>query len=165
MIFGVWLKILPVTATAPPGSGFFTQIEYLILPAIPLVFVLFGYIARITRAGTIEVLKSDYVRTAKLKGLSQKAVVYHHVLRNSLPPTITVIATQVGYLFGGLVVIEILFNYHGIGLLIFTATQAKDFPLLEDCVLVMGALYLSVTLLADILYSLLNPRIRVKASA
>lgn len=163
LLFGVWLRVLPVSATAPMGSGFLTQVQYLILPAIPLVLVLFGYIARVTRAGTVEVLKSDYVRTAVLKGLSWRTIVFRHVLRNALPPTVTVVATQVGYLFGGLVVIEILFNYHGIGLLIFTATQAKDFPLLEDCVLVIGALYLSVTLLADILYSFLNPRIRIGA--
>jgi peptide/nickel transport system permease protein len=164
LIFGVWLRILPVSASAPPGSSLFTQLRYLILPAIPLVFVLFGYIARVTRAGTIEALNSDYVRTAVLKGLPWRTVIRRHILRNALPPTVTVVATQVGYLFGGLVVIEILFNYHGIGLLIFTATQAKDFPLLEDCVLVIGALYLGATLLADIIYSFLNPRIRIRSS-
>lgn len=165
LIFGVWLQALPVTASAPAGSTFATQLYYLILPAIPLVLVLFGYIARVTRAGTIEVLASDYVRTAVLKGMPMSQVIRKHVLGNALPPTITVIATQVGYLFGGLVVIEILFNYHGIGLLIFQATQAKDFPLLADCVMVIGALYLVATLLADVLYSLLNPRVRVGARA
>lgn len=161
LVFAVWLNVLPVTATAPPGSGLLTQVEYLILPTIPLVFVLFGYIARVTRAGAVEVLGADYVRTATLKGLPRRTVIRRHVLRNALPPTVTVVATQIGYLFGGLVVIEILFNYRGIGLLIFNAARGKDFPLLESCVLVIGILYLTVTLLADLAYSLLNPRIRL----
>ena len=161
LVFAVWLNVLPVTATAPTGSGLLTQVKYLILPTIPLVFVLFGYIARVTRAGAVEVLGSDYVRTATLKGLPRRTVIRRHVLRNALPPTVTVVATQIGYLFGGLVVIEILFNYRGIGLLIFNAARGKDFPLLESCVLVIGILYLTVTLLADLVYSLLNPRIRL----
>ncbi len=165
LVFAVWLEILPVTATAPPGSGLFTQLRYLILPSIPLVFVLFGYIARVTRAGALEVLHSDYVRTATLKGLSRWTIIRRHVLRNALPPTVTVVATQIGYLFGGLVVIEILFNYRGIGLLIFNAARSKDFPLLESCVLVIGVVYLTVTLLADLVYAALNPRIRLGGPA
>ena len=98
-----------------PGPGFFTQLKYLILPAIPLVMVLFGYIARMARAGTIEALDSDYARTAMLKGLPRGVMIRRHVLRNSLLPTITVIATQTGYLIGGLVVVETLFHYNGIG--------------------------------------------------
>ena len=124
-----------VTAQAGPGASFLTQLRYLILPAIPLIFVLFGYIARMARAGTIEALESDYVRTATLKGLRRKVVIWRHVLRNSLLPTITVIATQTGYLIGGLVVVETLFNYQGIGNLIFQAANAKDFPMLEAGVL------------------------------
>lgn len=165
LVLGVGLGLFPVTATAPPGSGFVTQIEYLVLPTIPLIFVLFGYIARVVRAGTVEALGSDYVRTAVLKGLPRRTVLLRHVLRNALPPTITVVATQVGYLFGGLVVIEILFNYNGLGLLIFNATQAKDFPVLEGGVLLIGVVYLLVTLLADVLLSYLNPRIRFGSAA
>jgi peptide/nickel transport system permease protein len=115
------------------------------------------------RAGTIEALDSDYTRTATLKGLSHSEVVRRHVLRNALLPTISVIATQVGYLIGGLVVIETLFNYQGIGLLILNAAQSKDFPLLAGGILVIGVVYLVVTLVADLLYALLNPRIRFAA--
>ncbi len=96
LVFALWIRILPATAQAPPGSGFFTQVEYLILPALCLVFVLFGYIARMARAGTIEVLDSDYTRTAIIKGLPYRTVVLKHVLRNSLLPTIAVVATQAG---------------------------------------------------------------------
>ncbi len=160
LVFAVELKLLPVTAQAPGGSGLGTQLHYLVLPAIPLVFVLFGYIARITRAGMIEALDADYTRTAVLKGISQRTVIFRHVLRNALLPTIAVVATQIGYLIGGLVVIEVIFNYQGIGQLTFQAAQKKDFPLLQGGVMVMGIVYLLTTLLADLSYSLLNPRIR-----
>jgi peptide/nickel transport system permease protein len=164
VIFAIGLKWLPVTATPPPGTSPLGQIHYLILPAIPLVFVLFGYIARMARAGTIEALDSDYVRTAILKGLPRSTVIRRHVLRNSLLPTITVIATQTGYLIGGLVVVETLFNYPGLGRLIFTAATNKDFPMLEAGVLVIGIVYLGATLIADVLYTVLNPRIRFQGA-
>jgi peptide/nickel transport system permease protein len=163
LLFGIWLELLPITAAWPDGAGPLTQLEHLILPALPLVFVLFGYIARMARAGMIEALDADYTRTAVLKGLPQSTVVRRHVLRNALLPTIAVVATQVGYLIGGLVVIEVIFNYQGIGRLLFEATQAKDFPLLQSAVLVVGVVYLLSTLIADLAYSLLNPRIRYAA--
>jgi len=161
IIFAVWLDWFPSTATAPPGSGFITQLHHLILPAIPLVLVLFGYIARITRAGVIEALESDYVRTATLKGLPRTTIIRREVLRNALLPTIAVVASQIGYLIGGLVVVEVLFNYQGIGRLLFDAAQKADFPLLAGGVLVVGVAFQVAMLLADISYSLLNPRIRV----
>jgi peptide/nickel transport system permease protein len=164
LVFGLWLDLLPVSANAPDGSDVLTQIKYLILPALTLVIVLFGYISRITRAGTIESLDADYTRTAMLKGLPRRTVIRRHVLRNSLLPTIAVIATQTGYLIGGLVVIETLFNYPGMGRLIFTAANDKDFPLLAASVLIVGIVFLVATLLADLAYSLLNPRIRYAAA-
>jgi len=164
VIFAIGLKWFPVTATPPPGSSPLVQLRYLILPAIPLVLILFGYIARMARAGTIEALDSDYVRTAILKGLPRSTVIWRHVLRNSLLPTITVIATQCGYLIGGLVIVETLFNYPGLGRLIFTAATNKDFPMLEAGVLVIGIVYLGATLIADILYTILNPRIRFQGA-
>jgi peptide/nickel transport system permease protein len=160
LVFGLWLDIFPVSARAPAGSSILTQLEYLFLPALTLVILLFGYIARITRAGTIEALDADYTRTAVLKGLPRRTVLKRHVLRNSLLPTIAVVATQTGYLIGGLVVVETLFNYPGMGRLIVTAATQKDMPLLEAGVLVVGVIFLIAMLLADLLYSLLNPRIR-----
>jgi peptide/nickel transport system permease protein len=165
LIFALWLGILPSTATAPPGSGFLTSIKYLLLPALCLVMVLFGYIARMARAGTIEALDADYARTATIKGLPHRTVVRRHVLRNSLLPTIAVVATQCGYLIGGLVAIELVFNYDGIGQLLYRAAQHKDFPVLESAVLIVGIVYLVATLVADILYALLNPRIRYGGGA
>lgn len=160
-ILGLWLKWLPVTAATPPGASVLSQLDHLILPALPLVLEYFGYIARMARAGTVEALDADYTRTATLKGLRRSVVVRRHVLRNSLLPTITVIATQTGYLIGGLVVVETLFDYQGIGNLIFKAAQAKDFPMLEAGVLTIGVVYMVATLVADLLISVLNPRIRL----
>ena len=161
LIFGVWLKWLPISATWPNGAGPLTQVYYLLLPSIPLVLILFGYIARMTRAGMVEALDSDYTRTAILKGLPRRTVIWRHVLRNALLPTISVIATQTAYLIGGLVIIETLFHYQGIGGLIFTAASKKDFPTLQAGVLTVGAIFTLASLGADLLYALLNPRIRV----
>jgi peptide/nickel transport system permease protein len=160
MIFGMWLKILPVTAHWPAGATLLTQIHYLLLPSLPLVLVLFGYLARITRVGTIEALASDYTRTAVLKGLKPRAVLFRHVLRNALLPTITVTATQLGYLMGGLVVVETLFRYPGIGGLIYAAARDRDFPMLEGGVVAVGIIYILAGVIADMLHALLNPRIR-----
>jgi peptide/nickel transport system permease protein len=160
IIFGLWLNVLPISARWPPGTGLLSQVQYLLMPALALVLVLFGYIARMARAGTVAALDADYTRTAVLKGLPRRTVVWRHVLRNALLPTITVIATQVGYLIGGLVVIERLFNYNGVGELILNAARNKDYPQLQSTVLVIGVVYMVATLAADILYSILNPRIR-----
>jgi peptide/nickel transport system permease protein len=165
VIFGVELKWLPVSASAGAGASDLEQFKHLILPAIPLVFVLFGYIARMARAGTIESLNSDYTRTAVLKGLRRSTVIRRHVLRNSLLPTITVIATQTGYLIGGLVVVEDLFQYQGIGNLIYKAAVAKDFPMLDAGVLVIGVVYVVATLAADLLLMWLNPRLRAEEAS
>jgi peptide/nickel transport system permease protein len=161
IVFAVWLGWLPGTATAPPGSGFFTQLKHLILPAIPLVLVLFGYIARITRAGVIEAIDADYTRTAILKGLPRSTVIRRDVLRNALLPTIAVVASQIGYLIGGLVIVEVLFSYQGIGQLTYDAARNADFPLLAGCVLVVGVAFQLSMLVADLAYSWLNPRIRL----
>ena len=164
LVFGLWLNVLPIQATTPPGDGIGDQIYHLILPAIPLTLILFGYISQMARAGTVEALSSDYARTATLKGLPRGVMIRRHILRNSLLPTITVIATQTGYLIGGLVLVETLFHYNGIGTLIYTAAQRNDIPMLEAGVLVIGAVYMVATLVADILFTLLNPRIRYRGA-
>ena len=165
LIFGIGLRVFPITATAPPGAGLATQLFYLILPSIPLVFVVFGYIARMARAGMVAALESDYTRTAVLKGLPWRTVVTRHVLRNALLPTITVVASQTGYLVGGLVVIETLFHYQGIGSLIYTAARGHDFPMLEAGIMTVGVIYVVSTLAADLASAALNPRIRYGGGA
>jgi peptide/nickel transport system permease protein len=164
VVFGIWLNILPIQASTPPGASIGTQVYHLILPAIPLVLILFAYIQQMARAGTVEALSSDYARTATLKGLPRGVVIRRHVLRNSLLPTITVVATQIGYLIGGLVIVEVIFHYNGMGFLLYTAATKKDIPMLEAGVLVIGVIYMVATLIADILYSVLNPRIRYRSA-
>ena len=160
LVLGIWLRWLPISAATRPGTPALEQLRHLILPALPLVVVLFGYIARMARAGTLEALDSDYVRTAVLKGLPQRTVIVRHVLGNALLPTITVVAAQVGYMIGGLVVVESLFRYQGIGSLILNAARGKDFPMLEAGILTVGAIFVAATLVADTLYTVLNPRLR-----
>ena len=160
-IFAVWLKWLPVSAMPPEGSPFYERLYYLILPAIPLMFLELGYIARMARVGTVQVLGMPYIRTAVLKGLPRRRVIFGHVLRNAMVPTVTVIGSQVGWLIGGLVVIEMLFVYPGIGKLMVDSAQTHDVPMLEASVLMVAVLYMVSNLIADIVVALLNPRIRM----
>jgi peptide/nickel transport system permease protein len=160
LVFAVWLHWLPVSAKWSDSASFGERLRHLLLPALPLVLILFGYIAQMMRAGTIAALEADYTRTAVLKGLPWRTVVWRHVLRNALLPTISVIATQTGYLIGGLVVVERLFNYTGVGALIFSAAKTKDFPMLQAGVLVVGAVYTFSAIAADLAFVILNPRLR-----
>jgi peptide/nickel transport system permease protein len=160
MVFGLWLAWFPITGSAPPGSGFWARIYYLILPSLPLVLIYTGYIARMTRAGVVEALAADYTRTAVLKGLPLRKVITGHVLHNALMPTVTVIATQIGYLLGGLVVIESLFQIHGLGNLVLSAAKSRDFPMLEAGVVTLAAVYVLGAAVGDVVQMILDPRLR-----
>ncbi len=160
VIFSVVLSWLPSYAMPQTPGPFIDRFYYLILPAIPLMLVELGYIARMARAGTAQVLDQPYIRTATLKGMPRARVVFSHVLRNAMVPTVTVIGSQIGWLIGGLVVIETLFNYPGIGNYTVNAALFHDQPLLEACVLVIALIYMAANLTADIVVALLNPRIR-----
>ncbi|RWD90827.1 ABC transporter permease [Mesorhizobium sp.] len=164
LVFGLWLNWLPITGAAPEGAGLWTSGCYLILPALPLVLNLAGYLARMTRAGVIEALAADYTRTATLKGLNRWQVILRHVLPNALTPTIAVLATQSGYMLGGLVVIEALFGIQGLGNLVLNAAKARDFPMLEAGVLVMATIFVLSAAMGDLVQALLDPRQRRRAS-
>ena len=158
LVIGVWLRWLPISAATRPGTGALEQLRHLVLPALPLVIILFGYIARMARVGTLQALDADYTRTAVLKGLKRRTVILRHVLRNALLPTITVIASQLGGMIGGLVVVETLFRYQGIGSLMLTAAHGKDYPMREAGILTVGAAYILAAILADMLIATLDPR-------
>jgi peptide/nickel transport system permease protein len=160
LLFAITLRLFPYPPTIPPGAGPLTRIHYMLLPVIPLMFVELGYIARMARAGMIDALAMPYVRTATLKGLSRRRVILVHALRNALVPTVTVIGTQVGWLLGGLVVVEKLFIYPGIGYLMYQSATLKDVKVLEATVLVIAAIYMFSNLAADVIVALLNPRVR-----
>ena len=163
VVVGVQLGWLPVLATPPPDANVLTQIRYLLMPAIAMAIVYFGYIARMTRAGTIDVLQSDYTRTATMKGLTTSQTMRRHVIRNALVPTVAVIAVQIGYLFGGIIAVEKIFNYNGMGATMLYAAQRKDLPMLTAGVIVIGLVYMLATLAADLIIAWMNPRIRLDA--
>lgn len=159
-IFSLKLGWLPAQSAIKPDAGFVEAFPYLILPAVTVALTSLAYIIRMTRSSTVDVLQTDYVRTANLKGLSPRKVLFTHVLRNSLLPTITVIAISVGWLIGGLIVTESVFSYPGIGRLLLYAVQRRDIPLIQSTVLLVVVIYGFANLFADILYAVLNPRIR-----
>jgi peptide/nickel transport system permease protein len=160
LIFSLSLKLLPSTTRLADGQPM--EIANLVLPAAALALVLFGYISRMVRASMVEELGRGYVRSARLKGLAPQVVIFRHVLRNAFLPTVTVIANQISWLIGGLVVVENVFNYPGIGQLLLQAALSQDVPMLEITVLILAAILIVTNLAADILYGVLNPRIRVE---
>ncbi len=160
VVFAVQLHWFPSSSSVPSWNPVDIVRQFL-LPSIPLMLVLFGYISRMARAGTVVSLQSNYVRTAVLKGLPRRVVIWRHVLRNSLLPTISVISVQVGYLVGGLVVTETLFNYPGIGKLVLDSAVGHDLPMLEATVLTVAVIYMVSNLVADLLLAMLNPRLRL----
>jgi len=160
VVFGIALDWFPVQAVTARDAGFWGVVHGLFLPAMCLVLLLFAYLFRMTRAGMITALEADYTRTARLKGLPERVVLRRHVLRNALLPTVTVIGAQLGWLVGGLVVVESLFRYPGIGSLLHNAASNKDIPLLAGCTLLVTLVFSIANLTADLLYGLLNPRVR-----
>lgn len=160
VVVGVQLRWFPVTARAPNDADPLTVLSHLIMPALAMAIVYFGYIARMTRAGTIEVLDSDYIRTATMKGLTTGQTMRRHVLRNALVPTVAVIGVQIGYLFGGIIGVEKIFNYNGMGQVMLFAAQRKDIPVLQAGAIVIGVVYMAATLLADLIIAWMNPRAR-----
>jgi peptide/nickel transport system permease protein len=160
VFFAIELGWFPVSSQVPTANPV-DIVRQLFLPSIPLMFVLFGYISRMARAGTVDALSSNYVRTAVLNGLPTRRVVTRHALRNALLPTITVVSVQVGYLVGGLVVVETLFQYPGIGQLILNSAISHDLTTLTAAVLMIALIYMTANFVADVLIAVLNPRVRL----
>jgi peptide/nickel transport system permease protein len=154
-------NLLPANSSIEPNSSFREAFPFLILPAITVSLTSLGYVARMTRSSTIDVLRSDYIRAADLKGLPRRQVLIKHVLRNSLLPTVTVVAMGIGWLIGGLIVTESVFGYPGLGRLLVFGIQRRDLTIIQATSMVIVAIYSLANLAADILYGILNPRIRV----
>lgn len=160
-LLAIRLDWLPANSSIQPGASFGEALPYLILPACTVSLASLGYIARMTRSSTIDVLRADYTRAADLKGLPRSQVLVKHVLRNSLLPTVTVVAMGIGWLIGGLIVTEAVFGYPGLGRLLIYSIQRRDLITIQAVSMVIVAIYGFSNLLADILYGVLNPRIRV----
>lgn len=159
-VFAVTLDWFPIVSVIPIGETLFGNLDILVLPALSITFVMFGYVSRMQRSSMISVMNSDYVRAAILKGMPRRYVIFRHALKNALLPTITIIGMNMGWLFGGLVVVETLFGFPGMGSLLMTAIKTRDVPLIEACVLLITVIYSLSTMVTDIMYSYLNPRIR-----
>ncbi|HEU5099170.1 MAG TPA: ABC transporter permease [Roseiflexaceae bacterium] len=151
-LFAVTLGWLPITGDRGPRG--------LVMPALALGLAEAAIITRMTRATLVEVLRTDYVRTARAKGLAEKGVIWRHALRNAFLPILTMIGMQFGTLFGGAVIIENVFARQGLGTLVTQAVINRDFPVVQGCVLVAAALYVLVNLVVDILYAVVDPRIK-----
>ncbi|HXR25685.1 MAG TPA: nickel ABC transporter permease [Candidatus Binataceae bacterium] len=154
LIFSVILGWLPVSGRGGPA--------HLILPAITLGGALAAILTRMVRASVIEELSSDYVRTARAKGLSESQVLFRHALRNALIPILTILGLQFGTLLAGAIVTETIFSWPGIGRLAVQAISARDYPLLQGCILLTAVSYVAVNLLTDVIYALVDPRMRLE---
>ena len=160
IIFAAWLGWLPASGYEPLSAGITVWAKHLIAPTMTLVFGHLAHVSRLTRSSMIEVLQSPYVTAARAKGLPERVVILHHALRNALLPTITVLALDFGRLMGGIVVVETIFAYPGLGRLIVFSIQNRDLPTLQAAILVVAAVYALASLLADLLYARFNPKIR-----
>ncbi len=158
-IFAVLLRWLPVAGYQPLSAGPWEALRYLILPAVTLGVAQGALLARMTRSMMLEVLDQDYVRTARAKGLTERAVVIRHALRNAFIPLLTVIGLSFAALMGGAVVTEQIFTIPGVGRLLIQAIGRRDFPLVQGTVLVIAALYVLINLGVDLLYAVVDPRI------
>ena len=153
MLFSIWLRVLPV-------SGSDTWLHF-VMPTVALGYYVAPAFMRLTRAGMIEVLEADYIRTARAKGLPRSRVIFKHALRNAVVPVVALSAVQLGFLLGGSVVIETIFALDGLGYLAYQSITFKDYPVMQVIVLLLSVIYVLLTLAADIANAWLDPRIRV----
>ncbi len=160
ILLASWLRWLPASSLIPPDANLWESGKYLVLPVLTLVLGLLAQVTLHTRSSLIEVMGSDYLRTAVSKGLPQRLVIVRHALRNALLPTISVVALNVGWLLSGVVLVESVFAYPGMGRLMLQAINSRDIPILQAVALVAAAIYALANLAADLLYRWLNPRIR-----
>ncbi|MGH0237083.1 ABC transporter permease [Sinorhizobium meliloti] len=160
IFFANYLQWLPSggigSFTTSPGDW----LAHLVLPVTTLTLTLVAHVSRLTRSSMLETLESQYVKNARAKGLSESAVVFGHALPNALMPTITVLALDIGWLIGGIVVVEMVFSYPGIGRLLMFAIERHDLPLIQASILLIALIYCLANLAADLLYAIVNPKIR-----
>ena len=160
LLFADWLQWLPATGYVPMTENPGKSLAHLVLPVLTVSVILIAHVSRMVRSELVDVLHTDYVRAARLKGLSARAVLLKHGLRNALLPTITIVALDVGYLLGGVIVVEEIFALPGIGRQLIVAIEARDLPAIQAGALIMAATYSGVNFLADLAYAWLDRRIQ-----
>jgi len=153
-LFGVVWKVLP-----PSGYGTW---QNLIMPAVALGLSSSGVLARLTRSSMLNVIRTEYITTARAKGLSERTVVYRHALKNALIPVITILGVQTGSLLSGAVVTETVFAWPGVGRLLMESIMNRDLPVIQGCVLLIATMFLLMNLVVDVNYALIDPRIRYR---
>jgi len=161
ILFSLKLNLLPIVGYKSVVTDFWFGIRFLILPSFALGTYLAALLARLVRSSVLEILGQDYIRTARAKGLREKAVLFRHALRNALIPAVTVIGINVGILLGGSVVIETLFVLPGVGQFVVTSLYNRDLPVIQGLILYISILYVLVNLVVDVLYTYLDPRLRL----
>ena len=159
-VFAIWLNWLPVQGYQHLGEGVLGWAQRLILPSLTLSVIYIALIARMTRASLLEVLSEDYIRTARAKGQIERKVLFRHALRNAAVPIVTVIGLGIALLIGGVVVTESLFTIPGLGRLTVDAVLARDYPTIQAVILLFSFVYVMINLAVDLIYTLLDPRIR-----
>lgn len=160
LLFAGYLHVLPATGYEPLEAGFGTWLLHILAPVMTLVFAYLAHVMRLTRSSMLETLRAPYVMAARAKGLPERVVILHHALRNALLPTITVLALDFGSLMGGIVVVETVFAYPGLGRLLIFSIQRHDIPMVQAGILTVAAIYALANLAADLAYAWLNPKIR-----
>jgi peptide/nickel transport system permease protein len=156
----VSLKLVPPTSIIPIGASPLSQPSLLVLPVVTLCLAGSAYIVRMLRAGVIESMSSDYVQAARLNGINERRVIFHHALRNSLAPTVQVVALTVQFLIGGVVVVETVFSYPGLGAGLVGAVIGRDIPVVQSVTLLLALVYIVINLIADLVVVLLVPKLR-----
>jgi peptide/nickel transport system permease protein len=160
LVLADWLQLLPATGYVPLTEDPLRGIKHLVLPVLTVSVILMAHVSRMVRSELVDVLHTDYVRAARLKGLDERTVLFRHALRNALLPTITIVALDVGYLLGGIIVVEEIFALPGVGRQIIVAIQNRDLPAIQAGALVLAATYSVVNFLADLAYAALDKRIQ-----
>ena len=160
LIFSVWLGWLPGIVITRPDAPLFEFLSDIILPIVALALVMTAHILRMVRTSVIDVMASDYVQMARLKGVPYRQMVFRHVLPNALLPTINLVALTIAWLLGGTVVIEVVFNYPGLGRLMLQAIFFRDLAMVQAIALILATLYVGLNLFADLLTLVANPRLR-----
>ncbi|MEX2536619.1 MAG: ABC transporter permease [Trueperaceae bacterium] len=151
--------VFPTIGSAAAGAPWYEHLRYAFLPALTLAVPVTAVLARITQSAMIEVLAQDYITVARAKGVGERVVIFKHALRNSLIPVVTELGLQAGLILGGVVTIELVFSYPGVGLLVLTAINQRDYPILQSVLLIVSLLFFIINYLVDLSYGFLNPRI------
>jgi len=160
LVFALYLKLLPVYGFVSPFEDPVECLRHLALPSITLGVILAGTVTRTTRSSMLEVLRLDYIKFTRLKGMSERTVLYKHALKNALIPIVTIVGIQTGYLLGGTVIIEQIFGWPGMGRLLLQAIYTRDYFLVQGAILVYAVLFFGVNLVTDLIYAFIDPRIR-----